>query len=203
MESGTRLFATSPERSVATLSLASAQADTNPNKRTGNRGRVQRMEGSLVLEDGTAIRGAFFGARRKVFGELVFNTNMTGYTEALTDPSYRGQILLMTYPLIGNYGVDPESMESERIQPTGFVVKEACAVPSHRRSALSLADFLKTHETPAMEGADTRALTIKIRSKGTMKAALVPATEHLDTGARHDRTPPHPHTPKLSAEDGC
>src|SRR5207249_12340517 len=111
MESGTRLFATSPERSVATLSLASAQADTNPNKRTGNRGRVQRMESSLVLEDGTAIRGALFGARRKVFGELVFNTNMTGHTDALTDPSYRAQILLMTSPPNGNYALDPESME--------------------------------------------------------------------------------------------
>src|SRR5437867_7884506 len=81
------------------------------------------MDGSLVLEDGTAVRGAFFGARRRVFGELVFNTNMTGYTEALTDPSYRGQILMMTYPLIGNYGVDPETMVSETIQPTGFVVR--------------------------------------------------------------------------------
>ena len=161
------------------------------------------MESSLVLEDGTAIRGAFFGARRKVFGELVFNTNMTGYTEALTDPSYRGQILMMTYPLIGNYGVDPESMESETIQPTGFVVKEACAVPSHPKSTLSLADFLKTHQTPAMEGADTRALTIKIRSKGTMKAALVPVTEDLGTVAREVRSAPHPDTRNLVAEVSC
>src|SRR3989454_1680990 len=203
MESGTRLFATSPERSVATLSLASAQADTNPNKRTGNRVRVQRMEGSLVLEDGTTIRGVFFGARRKVFGELVFNTNMTGYTEALSDPSYRGQILMMTYPLIGNYGVDPEAMESETIQPTGFVVKEACAVPSHPKSTLSLQDFLKTHGTPAIEDADTRALTIKIRSKGTMKAALVPATEDLETIAHQVRTSPHPETRNLVAEVSC
>ena len=161
------------------------------------------MEGSLVLEDGTSVRGAFFGAQRRILGELVFNTNMTGYTEALTDPSYRGQILLMTYPLIGNYGVDPESMESETIQPTGFVVKEACVVPSHPRSALSLADFLKTHETPAMEGADTRALTIKIRSRGTMKAALVPATEDLETVAREVRTAPHPDTRNLVAEVSC
>src|ERR671936_484697 len=87
------------------------------------------MEGSLVLEDGTAVGGTFFGARRRILGELVFNTNMTGYTEALTDPSYRGQILMMTYPLIGNYGVDPEAMESESIQPTGFVVKEARKAP--------------------------------------------------------------------------
>src|SRR5881409_2083146 len=145
MESGTRLFATSPERSVATLSLASAQADTNPNKRTGNRGRVQRMESSLVLEDGTAIRGTFFGARRKVFGELVFNPNMTGYTEALTDPSYRGQILMMTYPLIGNYGVDPESMESETIQVTEFVVKEACPTPVHPKATMGVDRFLDEH----------------------------------------------------------
>src|SRR5947208_16205613 len=135
MESGTRLFATNPEPSAATLSLASAQADTNPNKRTGNRGRVQRMESSLVLEDGTAIRGTFFGARRKVFGELVFNTNMTGYTEALTDPSYRGQILMMTYPLMGNYGAALESMVSETIPTRGCVVKAACAVPSQPKSA--------------------------------------------------------------------
>src|SRR6058998_4092939 len=203
MESGTRLFATSPERSVATLSLASAQADTNPNKRTGNRGRVQRMESSLVLEDGTAIRGTFFGARRKVFGELVFNTNMTGYTEALTDPSYRGQILMMTYPLIGNYGVDLATMESDTIQPTGFVVKEACPMPSHPRSAMGLGDFLKRHQTPAIEGADTRALTIRIRSKGTMKAALVPADEDVDEIAKEVRAAPHPETRNLVAEASC
>lgn len=161
------------------------------------------MEGSLVLEDGTAIRGSLFGARRKVFGELVFNTNMTGYTEALTDPSYRGQILMMTYPLIGNYGVDPASMESETIQPTGFVVKEACAVPSHPKSTLSLQDFLRAHGTPAIEDADTRALTIKIRSKGTMKAALVPVTEDLETIAHQVRTAPHPDTRNLVAEVSC
>src|SRR5256714_15478745 len=161
------------------------------------------MEGSLVLDDGTAIWGAFCGARRKVFGELVFNTNMTGYTEALTDPSYRGQILMMTYPLIGNYGVDPESMESETIQPTGFVVKEACAVPSHPRSAMGLGDFLKRHQTPAIEGADTRALTIRIRSKGTMKAALVPADEDVDEVAKEVRAAPYPDTRNLVAEASC
>ena len=101
------------------------------------------MEGSLVLEDGTVIRGLFFGSPKEVFGELVFNTNMTGYTEALTDPSYRGQILLMTYPLIGNYGVDPAWMESDEIQVSGFVVKEACATPSHARSQQGLDPFLR------------------------------------------------------------
>src|SRR6266508_3373345 len=158
------------------------------------------MDGALVLEDGTAVRGAFFGARRSIFGELVFNTNMTGYTEALTDPSYRGQILMMTYPLIGNYGVDPGAMESETIQPTGFVVKEACSAPSHPKSAMSLAEFLRGHETPAMEGADTRALTIRIRSQGTMKAALVPASEDIAAVARTVRATPHPETCNLVAE---
>lgn len=161
------------------------------------------MEGSLVLEDGTAIRGSFFGARRKVLGELVFNTNMTGYTEALTDPSYRGQILMMTYPLIGNYGVDLASMESETIQPIGFVVKEACRAPSHPRSALGLADFLKAHKTPGMEGADTRALTIRIRSKGTMKAAMVPEGADPAAIAREVRKAPHPETRNLVAEASC
>src|SRR5438876_10765207 len=120
------------------------------------------MEGSLVLEDGTVARGPFLGARRRILGELVFNTNMTGYTEALTDPSYRGQILMMTYPLIGNYGEDPDTMESEAIQPTGFGEQEACATPSHPRSAMGLGDFLKRHQTPAIEGADPRALTLPI-----------------------------------------
>jgi len=161
------------------------------------------MEGSLVLEDGTAVRGTFFGARRRILGELVFNTNMTGYTEALTDPSYRGQILMMTYPLIGNYGVDPGAMESEAIQPAGFVVKEACPAPSHPRSAFGIGEFLKRHETPAIEGADTRALTIRIRSKGTMKAALVPATEDVDAVVREVRRAPHPDTRNLVAEVSC
>src|SRR3989442_13796271 len=161
------------------------------------------MDGSLVLEDGTAVRGAFFGARRRVFGELVFNTNMTGYTEALTDPSYRGQILMMTYPLIGNYGVDPETMESERIQPTGFVVREACAAPSHPRRSLGLSEFLKTYDAPAMERADTRGLTIKLRSKGTMRAALVRGKQDVDRGGRQVRKPPHPDTRNLVGQVSC
>src|SRR2546422_20101 len=96
------------------------------------------MQGTLVVEDGTTAEGVFFGSNRRVFGELVFNTNMTGYTEALTDPSYRGQILMMTYPLIGNYGVDPASMESGEIQVTGFVVKEACPVPVHPKASMDV-----------------------------------------------------------------
>src|SRR4030067_685221 len=106
------------------------------------------MRGTLVVEDGTTAEGVFFGSDKRVFGELVFNTNMTGYTEALTDPSYRGQILMMTYPLIGNYGVDPASMESREIQVSGFVVKEACPTPVHPRSAMGVDRFLEQHGPP-------------------------------------------------------
>ncbi len=161
------------------------------------------MEGSLVLEDGTVIRGSCFGSSKKAFGELVFNTNMKGDTEALTDPSYRGQILLMTYPLIGNYGVDPAWMESEEIQVTGFVVKEACATPSHARSQKGLDPFLKEHRVPGLQGADTRALTIRIRSHGTMKAALVPEGEDLKAASRQVRTMPYPDRRNLVAEVSC
>src|SRR2546426_11174720 len=110
---------------------------------------------------------------------------------------------MMRYPLIGNYGVDPETMESETIQPTGFVVREACAAPSHPRSSLGLSEFLKTYETPAIERADTRALTIKIRSKGTMKAAIVPAKEDVDAVVRQVRKSPHPDTRNLVGEASC
>jgi carbamoyl-phosphate synthase small subunit len=161
------------------------------------------MESSLVLEDGTSVRGAIFGARRSVYGELVFNTNMTGYTEALSDPSYRGQILLMTYPLIGNYGVDPASMESDRIQVSGFVVKEACEAPSHPRSRLDLSDFLGRHETPGLQGVDTRMLTIRIRSQGTMKAALVPKGDDVDASAKELRHMAYPDSRNLVAEVSC
>src|SRR5438094_8030670 len=158
------------------------------------------MEGSLVLEDGTVARGPFFGARRRILGELVFNTNMTGYTEALTDPWYRGQILMMTYQLIGNYGVDPHAMESDTSQPTGFVVKQACPTPSHPRSTMGLGDFQKRHEKSAIEGADTRALTTRIRSKGTMKAALAPADEEVDEIARELRAALQPDARNLASE---
>jgi carbamoyl-phosphate synthase small subunit len=161
------------------------------------------MDSSLVLEDGTVVRGACFGGRGKVFGELVFNTNMTGYTEALTDPSYRGQILLMTYPLIGNYGVDPAWMESEDIQVTGFVVKEACAAPSHARSQMDLDAFLRGHRVPGLQGADTRSLTIRIRSHGTMKAALVPDDEDVDAAIKEVRRMPYPDRRNLVAEVSC
>src|SRR5207249_11048101 len=108
------------------------------------------MEGSLVLEDGTVARGPFFGARRRILGELVFNTNMTGYTEALTDPSYRGQILMMTYPLIGNCGVDPASMESNEVQVTGVVVEAACPMPVHPNAGVGVGRLLEDQGRPGL-----------------------------------------------------
>src|SRR3989304_5733274 len=153
------------------------------------------MQGTLVVEDGTTAEGMFFGSQRQVFGELVFNTNMTGYTEALTDPSYRGQILMMTYPLIGNYGVDPTSMESREIQVTGFVVKEACPTPSHPRSAMGVDRFLEQHGRPGLSGVDTRMLTIKTRTQGTMRAAVVPEDGGGEGGRKEVRTRPCPAAP--------
>ncbi|MEM3527185.1 MAG: glutamine-hydrolyzing carbamoyl-phosphate synthase small subunit [Candidatus Bathyarchaeia archaeon] len=149
------------------------------------------MKATLALEDGTAVEGYGFGAEGLVEGELVFNTSMTGYVEALTDPSYSGQILMMTYPLIGNYGVCDEDYESDRIQVRGFVVKYACKKPSNWRSVINLEDFLLEHGVPAIEGVDTRMLTQKARIHGTMKAALasfkeddMPSSEELIEIAR-------------------
>ncbi|HLE46245.1 MAG TPA: carbamoyl-phosphate synthase domain-containing protein, partial [Thermoplasmata archaeon] len=148
------------------------------------------MRGTLVVEDGTTAEGVFFGSDKRVFGELVFNTNMTGYTEALTDPSYRGQILMMTYPLIGNYGVDPASMESREIQVTGFVVKEACPIPVHPRAAMDVGRFLEQHGRPGLSGVDTRMLTIKTRTRGTMRAALVPEGGDMEAAMKEVRRMP-------------
>src|SRR6267143_658279 len=158
------------------------------------------MEGSLVLEDGTSVRGPFFGARRRIVGELVFNTNMSGYTEALTDPSYRGQILMMTYPLIGNYGVDLASMESREIQVTGFVVKEACPTPVHPKATMGVDRFLQEQGRPGLSGVDTRMLTIKTRTRGTMRAALVPEGGDLEGAMKEVRTMPFPDSRNLVAE---
>src|SRR3989304_7496985 len=159
------------------------------------------MEGSLVLEDGTVVGGVVFGSPRTVYGELVFNTNMTGYCEGLTDPSYRGQSLMVTVPLIGNYGGDPTTAESTRIQVTGYVVREACRVPSHPTSNMGLDAFLQRHEVPGIEGVDTRMLTLKTRTSGTMRAALAAEGEDLEAIAKTVSTMPFPaQAPHLVAE---
>jgi carbamoyl-phosphate synthase small subunit len=125
----------------------------------------------LALEDGTTFRGHSVGAQRDVLGEVVFNTGMTGYQEILTDPSYSGQIVAMTYPEIGNTGANPEDVESRRVFLNGFVM-HALNRPSNWRSTESLDDYLRRHDVPALAGLDTRALTVILRQAGTMKGFL-------------------------------
>lgn len=161
------------------------------------------MRGSLVLEDGTIVQGEFFGEHRPVFGELVFNTNMTGYCEALTDPSYRGQILMMTYPLIGNYGVDPATLESGEIQVRGFVVREACPAPSHAASQMRLDEFLKKFRIPGISRVDTRQLTIKTRERGTMRAAFSAEGGDPESTLKRVKETPFPDEGNLVAEVSC
>jgi len=135
----------------------------------------------LVLEDGTCFEGLSFGADSERTGEVVFNTSITGYQEILTDPSYTGQIVTMTYPLIGNYGINLEDFESVKPRVEGFVVKEHCDIPSNYRSSQSLGSFLKDHGIPGIEGIDTRALTRHIRVRGAMKGILSTVEEDVAT----------------------
>ncbi|MEX2324892.1 MAG: glutamine-hydrolyzing carbamoyl-phosphate synthase small subunit [Nitriliruptoraceae bacterium] len=132
----------------------------------------------LVFEDGTHVRGLGFGATGTVFGEAVFNTGMTGYQEVLTDPSYRRQIVIMTSPHIGNYGMHPDDQESDRMQVAGFVVREAARRPSSWRSHGNLRDSMFSAGTVGIEGVDTRWLTRTLRERGAMRAAI--STEILD-----------------------
>lgn len=126
----------------------------------------------LALEDGTCFEGEAFGASGTSLGEACFNTSMTGYQEILTDPSYRGQIVAMTYPLIGNYGINPLDTESREPHVRGFVIEELCDIPSNWRSRESLHDYLARHNIIGIQGVDTRALTKRLREQGAMKAVL-------------------------------
>ncbi len=130
------------------------------------------MKAILALEDGKIFKGESFGASGERYGEVVFNTSMAGYQEILTDPSYRGQIVAMTYPLIGNYGINKEDAESRGIFLEGFVVREYSKLASNWRSQQSLAEYLEKSNIVAVEGIDTRDLTLHIRTKGAMKAVL-------------------------------
>ncbi|MEM7015518.1 MAG: carbamoyl-phosphate synthase domain-containing protein, partial [Verrucomicrobiota bacterium] len=126
----------------------------------------------LALADGRVFEGMGFGAEKTSTGEACFNTSMTGYQEVLTDPSYRGQIVTMTYPLIGNYGVNPSDAESKQPHVRGFVVEELCEVPSNWRSEEGLDAYLKKWDIPGIQGIDTRALTKYLRTTGAMQAVL-------------------------------
>ena len=136
------------------------------------------LPAKLALEDGTVYTGRGFGATGETFGEAVFNTSMTGYQEVLTDPSYKGQIVAMTYPLIGNYGVNDEDIESRKPQVEGFVVRELARQPSNFRSHGTLDAYLKEHNVIGLEGIDTRALVRRLRARGAMTAVL--STADLD-----------------------
>jgi carbamoyl-phosphate synthase small subunit len=138
----------------------------------------ERPAAGLLLEDGTFFEGEAFGARGETSGEVVFNTSLTGYQEILTDPSYRAQIVTMTYPHIGNYGVNPADVESAAVQAAGLIVREACDEPSNWRASSSLDAWLKRHKVIGLTGIDTRALVRHLRTRGAMRGALV--TEEVD-----------------------
>ncbi|MFV0519814.1 MAG: carbamoyl phosphate synthase small subunit [Lachnospirales bacterium] len=134
---------------------------------------MKKIEGKLILENGKQFKGFCFGhIKEKVVGEVVFNTAMSGYQETLTDPSYKEQFVVMTYPLVGNYGINFEDMESQQAHLNGFIVREVCDTPSNFRRELSLDGFLKENKKIGLYGIDTRALTKVIRDEGSMKAII-------------------------------
>ena len=130
------------------------------------------MKAFLILEDGTVFEGTHIGADKEIISEIVFNTSMAGYLEVLTDPSYAGQAVCMTYPLIGNYGICREDMESRKLWPDGFIVRELSRIPSNFRSNATIQGFLEEYGIPGIAGIDTRALTKILREKGTMNGMI-------------------------------
>ena len=145
----------------------------------------------LVLKDGTAFAGKPLGAAGETHGEVVFSTAMTGYQEMLTDPSYAGQVLVLTYPLAGNYGINPEDVESKRIQVRGLVVQEACDLPSHWRSEMTLHEYLASQDVAGISGVDTRALTRRLRSAGVMMGTITAGETADEALARLRSLPPY------------
>lgn len=156
----------------------------------------------LALADGSVFEGLGFGASAKVRGEVVFTTGMVGYPESISDPSYHGQILCQTYPLIGNYGVDPASFESDRPRIAGYAVSELCENPSHSTSRKTLEEWLSESGVPGIASIDTRALTKKIRLHGVMPGILAVGDEPLSARrlAREARSVPDPNIRHLAAE---
>jgi len=155
---------------------------------------TERRKNLLILEDNSVFQGFSFGCLKAVSGEVVFNTGMVGYPESLTDPSYKGQILVLTYPLIGNYGVPASdsvnglatAFESERIHVSGLIVSNYSSRYSHWNAIKSLADWLKEHEVPAIEGVDTRMLTKRLREKGAMLGKILISDESDKNPEFHD-----------------
>ncbi|SRR6056297_278561 len=174
------------------------------------------MKGYLILEDGTKFEGNIFGKKRNSVGEVVFNTGMTGYQETLTDPSYYGQIVILTYPLVGNYGITLEDNQSEKPKVRGFIVREASANYSNWRGRESIDEYLYKNDIVGLEGIDTRALTKMIRENGTMTGKIVAYDDGVDvmeeiksfdnSDAVHQVTPKFnydlmPVTPKVAVVD--
>ncbi|MHC1624923.1 MAG: glutamine-hydrolyzing carbamoyl-phosphate synthase small subunit [Methermicoccaceae archaeon] len=149
------------------------------------------MDAVMGLEDGTVVRGSSFGTEGIVCGELVFATQFTGYEEALTDPSYSGQILMFAYPLIGNYGVNPDNFQSEHMQAEATVVREACLTPYHHGASMSISEFLKEQHRIGIQDVDTRSLTIHIRSQGTPRACIIVGSSDGEEAVRLARAHPH------------
>ena len=137
------------------------------------------MKAFLILEDGHVFKGTSIGSTREVISEIVFNTSMTGYLEVMTDPSYAGQAVCMTYPLIGNYGICYEDQESRKPWIDGFIVRELSRIPSNFRSVDTIQHFLEKHDIPGIAGIDTRALTKILREKGTMNG-MITVNENYD-----------------------
>src|SRR5439155_113423 len=135
----------------------------------------------LILEDGSVYEGISFGSNENAIGEVVFNTSLTGYQEIATDPSYRFQIVTMTYPHIGNYGVEPSVEQSGAPQVAGFVVRDVIDEPSSAHSQMSLADYFSRHRISAIQGVDTRALTRKIRTEGAMRGMITVQERAIDS----------------------
>ena len=144
------------------------------------------MKAFLILEDGTVFEGTHIGARREIVSEIVFNTSMAGYLEVLTDPSYAGQAVCMTYPLIGNYGICRDDMESLKAWPDGFIVRELSRIPSNFRNDCTIQQFLEENNVPGIAGIDTRALTKILREKGTMNG-MITTGENYDFDRVRDR----------------
>lgn len=137
------------------------------------------VKAELILENGLKFKGSAFGCIKEAVGEVVFTTSMTGYQETLTDPSFAGQIVTMTYPLIGNYGINLDDMESTKPFLKGFIVREKCDMPNNWRCEMELDGFLKQHKVMGLEGIDTRALTRVLREKGTMKGIITTRVDDL------------------------
>ena len=174
-------------------------------------------QGFLVLEDGSWYEGETFGAETSTYGEVVFNTSMTGYQEMLTDPSYTGQIVMPTYPIIGNYGINGEDMESRGIRVAGFAVREHCLDPSHNLSTMTLHEYLAAEGIAGISGIDTRAITRKLRVAGVMMGMVavetspqealeqlrdVPRYDDVDFVARVSTEKPYPWDGSASGQDG-